>query len=97
MTQDRIQLTHPDPTKQHPKIERVKYDAFHEALLEVIPANEEGIPFGSLNDAVLEVNPSLQEMGSVGWYVTTVKLHMEAIGEIERVPQSSPQRVRRVK
>jgi len=35
--------------------------------------------------------------GSISWYVTTVKLDMEARGEIERVPDSNPQQLRLVK
>lgn len=34
--------------------------------------------------------------GSIPWYVTTVKLDLEARGEIERIRQSSPQRLRLV-
>jgi hypothetical protein len=33
---------------------------------------------------------------SIPWYVTTVKLDLEARGESERVPHSSPQRLRLV-
>jgi len=36
-------------------------------------------------------------LGSTGWYTTTVKLDLEAKGEIERVPGSTPQRLRRPK
>ena len=32
--------------------------------------------------------------GSISWYVTTVKLDLEARGLIERVPRSRPQRLR---
>ena len=31
--------------------------------------------------------------GSISWYVTTVKLDLEARGEIARVPKSRPQRL----
>jgi hypothetical protein len=34
--------------------------------------------------------------GSISWYVTTVKLDLEARGVIERIPNSAPQRLRRV-
>lgn len=94
---DRIQLSHPDPAKTQPTLDRSKYAAFRDALLKVIPEDDDGIPFGDLNDAVLGVNPALPELGSVGWYVTTVKLHLEAVGEIERVPNVSPQRLRRTR
>jgi hypothetical protein len=35
--------------------------------------------------------------GSVMWYVTTVKLDMEARGEVRRVPNSRPQLVKLIK
>ena len=31
--------------------------------------------------------------GSIAWYVTTVKLDLEARGVIERIPKSSPQQL----
>ena len=34
--------------------------------------------------------------GSIGWYVTTVKLDLEARGVIERVPNVTPQQLRLV-
>jgi hypothetical protein len=36
----------------------------------------------------------LDQLGSVSWYTTTVKLDLEVKGEIERIPGSSPQRLR---
>jgi len=39
-----------------------------------------------------EVNGSFD--GSVMWYVTTVKLDLEARGQIKRVPNSRPQLVK---
>jgi hypothetical protein len=32
--------------------------------------------------------------GSIPWYVTTVKLDMEARGEIERIPERGEQKLR---
>ena len=32
--------------------------------------------------------------GSISWYVTTVKLDLEAKGMIERIPKVSPQQLR---
>lgn len=46
---------------------------------------------------IRELLPSdaLENLGSVSWYTTTVKLDLEARGELERVPGSRPQRLRR--
>lgn len=38
----------------------------------------------------------LEELGSVGWYTTTVKLDLEARGEIARVESARPQRLVRL-
>lgn len=96
MVENKIQLQHPEAGKTAPRIDREKYDAFHAALLEVIPPDDEGVPFGELTTRIEQVNPKLNQFGSVGWYMVSVKLHMEAVGEIERVPKSKPQRVRRI-
>ena len=51
------------------------------------------ITFMNLSRAVeKEVNGNFD--GSVMWYVTTVKLDMEARGEVKRVANSRPQLVR---
>jgi len=42
-----------------------------------------------------EVNGNFD--GSVMWYVTTVKLDLEARGQVKRVPNSRPQLVKLVK
>lgn len=82
---------------QHPagktgvNIDKVKYDAVREAILSVIDA-ETTTPFTGLADKVGEKLPDFD--GSIGWYTTTVKLDLEARGEIERVPNQSPQVIR---
>jgi hypothetical protein len=51
------------------------------------------ITFMNLSRAVeKEVNGNFE--GSVTWYVTTVKLDLEARGQIKRVTNSRPQLVR---
>jgi hypothetical protein len=94
---DRIQTRHPDPAKSMPRIERDVYDAFRTAILAVAPPKGDGVPFQDLPRLVKGQIPAgiNQRIGSVGWYVTTVKLDLEARGEIERIPGSRPQRVRR--
>lgn len=77
-------------------IDREKYEAMKSALLEVIPEGEEGVPFGELAERVKPLLPeAVFEGASIGWYTTTVKLDLEARGLIERVPNASPQRLRR--
>ena len=51
-----------------------------------------------LADLTADVHEELEGSfdGSITWYVTTVKLDLEARGLIERIPRSSPQRLRLV-
>lgn len=94
---ERVQTRHPNPAKSMPRIERDVYDAFRTAILSVAPPAGYGVPFRDLPRLVTGQIPRgiHERIGSVGWYVTTVKLDLEARGEIERVPGSRPQRVRR--
>lgn len=94
---DRIQLLHPDPTKQAPRIGRAKYEMVKAALLKLAPQDEAGYPFRDLADGVASLlsEAQLAELGSVGWYTTAVKLDLEARGLLERAPGRGAQRVRR--
>jgi hypothetical protein len=88
---DMIRTLHPE-NKQGVNISREKYEMIHEAILCVLQARKE-ITFMNLSRAVeKEVNGKFD--GSVTWYVTTVKLDMEARGELKRVPKSRPQLVK---
>lgn len=88
---EKIRMLHPEK-KQGVNISREKYDVIHEAILCVLQTQKE-ITFMNLSRAVeKEVNGKFD--GSVTWYVTTVKLDMEARGEIKRVLNSRPQLVR---
>jgi len=91
---DRIRTLHPEK-KQGVSISREKYEIIRKAILSTLRARKE-ITFMNLSRAVeKEVNGNFE--GSVTWYVTTVKLDMEARGEIKRVPKSRPQLVKLVK
>ena len=91
--EEKILTLHP-AGKQGVNISRTKYDAIRAAMLAVLDS-EPDLPFRDLPAAV-ETQLVVPFDGSIGWYVTTVKLDLEARGLIERVPGSSPQRVRRV-
>ena len=88
---DIIRTLHPEK-KQGVNISREKYDVIRNAILCVLQQKKE-ITFMNLSRAVeKEVNGNFD--GSVMWYVTTVKLDMEARGEVKRVLNSRPQLVR---
>jgi hypothetical protein len=97
MPEQRVQLLHPDPSKDAPRIDQSKYDAVRAALLHVIPADPQGVALADLAEQVAKVLPSdsLSALGSVSWYTMAVKFDLEARGLIERVPGAQPPRVRR--
>jgi hypothetical protein len=88
---ERILTLHPGG-KQGVNIERAKYDAVKQAILEAI-GQACTLEFGALPSAV-EADLAEPFDGSIGWYTTTVKLDLEARGLIERVPGRSPQALR---
>ena len=93
--QARIQTLHPEPDKSGPRILKWKYDAVRRAILEALPREGPGLPFQDLNEAVgrhLTTEES-ESLGSVPWYVVTVKLDLEARGEIVRIQGARPQRL----
>lgn len=90
---EKIMTKHPESGKQGVNIDREKYDLIRDAILEFLAGEEKG--FWDMVRA-LEDRFSNQFNGSVPWYVTTVKLDLEARGQIERVPGSKPQMLRRV-
>ena len=88
---DTIRTLHPEK-KQGVNISREKYEIVRKVILSVLRAQKE-MSFMKLSRAVeKEVNGSFD--GSVMWYVTDVKLDLEARGMIRRVPNSRPQLVR---
>ncbi|MBE0564514.1 MAG: hypothetical protein IH621_01035 [Krumholzibacteria bacterium] len=89
----------PTPGKEGTRIPQWKYAAVRAAIRKVVPRSEKGIEFrelAGLVDAALSVD-ARRDLGSVGWHTVTVKLHMEVIGEIERIAGAKPQRIRRVR
>lgn len=96
---DRIETLNITPGSGGTRIDRAKYDAVRKAILKAVPARGEGIPFKALPAAVEENLPGgeIPGGGNTSWYTTTVKLDLEARGEIHRVPGSRPQRLLRGK
>lgn len=87
---EKILTLHPQG-KQGVNISKDKYDVMKVAIINVLQKQGE-MTFSGLNDEVgrqLEGNFE----GSIGWYLTTVKLDLEARGLIERFGKS-PQQLR---
>lgn len=76
------------------RIDQGKYAAMRRAILKAVPRSKEGIAF---RDLAAAVKPHLPPdwSGSVSWYMTTVKLDLEAKGEIARIEGSKPQRLKK--
>ena len=91
---DMVKTLHPGK-KQGVNISREKYDTIRKAIVSELRANKE-MTFMKLSRAV-EKTVRGKFDGSVMWYVTTVKLDLEARGEVKRVPNSRPQLVRLAK
>ncbi len=87
---ERIMTLHPQG-KKGVNIDQDKYNTMRQAILDAVQDHGE-ITFKELTEDVrcrLEGNFD----GSINWYVTTVKLDLEARGVIQRIPGSSPQRL----
>jgi len=79
----------PESTKQGMRIDKAKYVAVHEAIFDNL--RQYGPMTFTQLGALVEEQLHSTFSGSVLWYYTTVKLDMEARGEIRRVPNSRPQ------
>lgn len=97
-TDDKVLCRTPTPGKKPTRIVRWKYDAIRKAILASLPKKKPGLPFADLIRKV-EDRLSAEEaakIGSLPWYLTTVKLELEVAGEIARVPDETPQRLIRM-
>ena len=91
MEDNKILTLHPQG-KKGVNISRKKYDTIKNYLLQKIEEHGE-ITYESLSDMA---NKDLSKTfdGSVTWYVVSVKLDLEARNIIERIPKTSPHKVR---
>ena len=92
MEEEKILTLHPEEDKQGVNISRSKYDMIRQAIRDAI-RSQGTISFKGLVSLV-EYNLRNRFEGSIPWYVTTVKLDMEARGEIERIPGPGEQKIR---
>ncbi len=80
-------------------VTEVKYEPIRKAILASLPRSTKGITFKELVAQVATRVPKelFPKSGSVSWYTKVVQLDLEAKGIVERVPDVTPQRVRKVK
>ena len=93
---DRVLTLHPQG-KQGVRIARDRYEAMRRAILKNVPRRNAGVAWKDLPGLVRPLLPrSIYGPGvSVTWYCVTVKLDLEARGQVIRVPGARPQRLRR--
>jgi hypothetical protein len=80
---EKIALRNPDPLKKGVNIDRSKYDLIRPIILEYLRLQRLAT-FSQIAEEV-ENRLSGQFEGSISWYAISVKLDMEARGEIIRV------------
>ncbi len=95
MTEEKVICQTPTEGKKPTRIHKWKYESVKRAILKAIPKESSGILFKDLAQEVA-ANLSAEEkneLGSIGWYTTCVKLDLEVKGIIKRIPNSSPQKL----
>ena len=78
---DKIQTLHPHPNKKGVNIARSKYDMVYAEVLEILTETPDIKPMQMFNKVGERLKGRIE--GSGAWYAVTVKLDMEARGEIE--------------
>ena len=89
-------VTCQSPTGRTTQIPKWKYDLVRRAIVNVLPSDEIGIMFRQLAPMVncCITRDERRGLGSINYLTTTVKLDMEARGEIIRFEGMRPQYVR---
>ncbi len=90
-TEEKIMTLHPQGKKGVNILKR-RYDVIKDYIIKTITTHGE-ITYAKLDDlASEELSTSFD--GKVGWYIVSVKLDLEARGIIERIPKTSPHKLR---
>jgi hypothetical protein len=94
MKEAKIMTLHPGG-KKGVNISQRRYELIKDFIISTLKEQSE-ISFVDLTDkAVKELSESFD--GKVSWYIVTVKLDLEARNLIERVPKTSPHKLRIIK
>ena len=88
MAEAKIMTLHPEG-KSGVNISKAKYDQVRKVVLQVI-SEAQPITFTEMFNMANEILKEEKFEGKPGWYVTTVKLDLEARKMIARVPKTSP-------
>lgn len=91
MDEEKILTLHPEEGKRGVNISRTKYEMIRQAILDAV--RSQGIITFQGLVSLVDYNLRNRFEGSIPWYVTTVKLDLEARGEIERIPGLGEQKL----
>ena len=91
MSEEKISTLHPQGKKGVNILKR-RYDTIKDFILKTLQERGE-ISFEELSDLAVEKLSKTFD-GKVLWYVVTVKLDLEARNLIERIPKTSPHKLR---
>lgn len=99
MAEERTVCHTPTPGKKPTSIPTWKYEAVRKAILQAVPTTAPGMRAKDLPDRVAERLPrdERERLGSITWHTTSVKLHMETLGELRRDPKLKPQHIVRTR
>lgn len=92
MPEEKIMTLHPQG-KQGVNISKAKYDQVREVVLKVI-GSEQPISFTDMADLAKGILLDQKFDGKPLWYITTVKLDLEARKLIARIPKTSPHQLK---
>lgn len=97
MSEARTVCHTPTPGKKPTSIPTWKYEAVRKAILKAVPRKAPGMAAKDLPDrvAALLTDDLRARLGSIAWHTTSVKLHMETLGELRRDPKLKPQHIQR--
>jgi len=91
--EEKIMTLHPQGKKGGNILKR-RYDVIKDFILDTITAHNE-ITYEKLDDLATEQLSSTFD-GKVVWYIVSIKLDLEARNIIERIPQTSPHKLRMI-
>lgn len=91
MNEEKILTLHPQG-KKGVNISKDKYNLISNFIMRTISKQKE-ITYKELNNLAVD-KLSKTFNGSVPWYLVSVKLDLEARGIIERIPKTSPHKLR---
>ena len=91
-----VHCRNPDPAKAGVNIPAWKFELVRRIILDELSMNPAGVRFTDLAERVRSrLTPDqARALGSVAWHTTVVKLHLEAVSEIQRVEGARPQLLR---